>query len=161
MTVTLRRTTGALLTTAATAFAGAATVLAATFDWPDILREPAAVVLPAFVHGGSAWSGPGSPPPGPTRCWPSRSCCCRPHWTGATTRCSGWPPRSGAASVLLSLIGFLRWVFVVPPLAQAYGSGDAAPGTRWPPPGWPSTSSVARCSVSTWDSCWPSAGRPR
>jgi hypothetical protein len=26
--------------------------------------------------------------------------------------------------VLLSLIGFLRWVFVVPPLADSYGTGD-------------------------------------
>jgi Domain of unknown function (DUF4386) len=32
----------------------------------------------------------------------------------------------GAASVLLSLIGFLRWVFVVPALADSYGSGDPA-----------------------------------
>ena len=32
----------------------------------------------------------------------------------------------GAASVLLSLIGFLRWVFVVPPLAHAYVTGDAS-----------------------------------
>jgi hypothetical protein len=31
----------------------------------------------------------------------------------------------GAASVVLSLIGFLRWVFVVPPLARSYGTGDA------------------------------------
>jgi hypothetical protein len=31
----------------------------------------------------------------------------------------------GAASVLLSLVGFLRWVFVVPPLARAYVTGDA------------------------------------
>ena len=30
----------------------------------------------------------------------------------------------GATSVLLSLIGFLRWVFVVPPLAQSYVTGD-------------------------------------
>jgi hypothetical protein len=34
----------------------------------------------------------------------------------------------GATSVLLSLIGFLRWVFVVPPLAEAYVGAD--PGTR-------------------------------
>jgi hypothetical protein len=33
---------------------------------------------------------------------------------------------AGAASVLLSLIGFLRWVFVVPPLATTYVTGDAA-----------------------------------
>lgn len=31
----------------------------------------------------------------------------------------------GAASVLLSVIGFLRWVFVVPPLAASYIAGDA------------------------------------
>jgi hypothetical protein len=32
----------------------------------------------------------------------------------------------GAASVLLSLIGFLRWVFVVPSLGGSYVAGDAA-----------------------------------
>jgi hypothetical protein len=41
----------------------------------------------------------------------------------------------GAASVLLSLIGFLRWVFVVPPLAEAYVNGDevekAAAASAW------------------------------
>ena len=31
----------------------------------------------------------------------------------------------GATSVLLSLIGFLRWVFVVPALADSYTAGDA------------------------------------
>ena len=36
------------------AFAAAATVLSSTFDWPDILREPADVVLPAFVAGGTS-----------------------------------------------------------------------------------------------------------
>jgi hypothetical protein len=32
---------------------------------------------------------------------------------------------AGAASVVLSLIGFLRWVFVVPPLAESHLAGDA------------------------------------
>ena len=50
----LRRTTGALFVVGALAFAGAATVLSSTFDWPDILREPAEVVLPAFVAGGTS-----------------------------------------------------------------------------------------------------------
>ena len=31
----------------------------------------------------------------------------------------------GATSVVLSLVGFLRWVFVVPPLARSYVAGDA------------------------------------
>src|SRR4051794_41773019 len=50
----LRRTTGGLFVAGALAFGAAATVLSSTFDWPDILREPAAVVLPAFVDGGTS-----------------------------------------------------------------------------------------------------------
>jgi Domain of unknown function (DUF4386) len=124
----LRRATGALFVIGAVAFATAATVLSSTFDWPDILREPAAVVLPAVVAGGTSLV-----------------------WTWFTT---GWTyallavpilllpavlgrrddpvlraaTAVGAASVLLSLIGFLRWVFVVPPLARSYDTGD--PVTR-------------------------------
>ena len=49
-----RRTTGALFVLGAVSFGVAASVLSATFAWPDILREPADVVLPAFVAGGSA-----------------------------------------------------------------------------------------------------------
>jgi hypothetical protein len=48
----LRRVTGALFVVGAVAFAAAATVLSATFDWPDVLREPPGVVLPAFADGG-------------------------------------------------------------------------------------------------------------
>jgi hypothetical protein len=29
-------------------------VLSSTFDWPDILREPGSVVLPAFAAGGAS-----------------------------------------------------------------------------------------------------------
>lgn len=121
----LRRTTGALFVVGALAFAVAATVLSSTFDWPDILREPADVVLPAFTAGGASlvWT------------WFATA------WTyailavpilllpaalgrrdDAALRAATWV---GAASVLLSLIGFLRWVFVVPPLARSYVEGDA------------------------------------
>src|SRR4051794_20045412 len=121
----LRRTTGGLFVVGALAFGVAATVLSSTFDWPDVLREPAEVVLPAFVAGGTSLT-----------------------WTWFAT---GWTyaillvpilllpavlgrqrdpvlrvaTYAGATSVVLSLIGFLRWVFVVPPLADAYVGGDA------------------------------------
>src|SRR4051812_9277990 len=49
----LARATGALFVAGAVAFAAAATVLSSTFNWPDILREPATVVLPAVVAGGT------------------------------------------------------------------------------------------------------------
>lgn len=124
----LRRTTGALFVVGALSFAVAATVLSSTFEWPDILREPADVVLPAFAAGGTSlvWT------------WFATA------WTyallavpvlllpAALGRRDDPALRLGTAigatSVVLALIGFLRWVFVVPPLAEAYASGDA--GTR-------------------------------
>jgi hypothetical protein len=131
----LRRVTGWLLVVGAVAFAVAATVLSSTFDWPDILREPPQVVLPAFVAGGASlvWT------------WFAVA------WTyaillvpilllpAALGRRDDPVLRAatfvGAASVLLSLIGFLRWVFVVPALAESYVAGDpttkAAVAAAW------------------------------
>src|SRR3954449_5712483 len=120
----LARATGALFVVGAVAFAAAATVLSSTFDWPDILREPAAVVLPAVVAGGTGlvWT------------WFATA------WTYAVLAVPilllpavlgrrddpvlRAATATGATSVLLSLIGFLRWVFVVPPLARSYATGD-------------------------------------
>ena len=121
----LRRVTGWLLVIGAVTFAIAATILSSTFNWPDILREPPQVVLPAFVAGGTSlvWT------------WFAVA------WTyaillvpilllpAALGRRDDPVLRAatfvGAASVLLSLIGFLRWVFVVPALADTYTAGDA------------------------------------
>jgi hypothetical protein len=122
----LRRATGGLFLTGAVAFAAAATVLSSTFDWPDILREPGSVVLPAFAAGGTSlvWT------------WFATA------WTyailtvpilllPAVLRRRNDPALQaatylGATSVVLALIGFLRWVFIVPPLAHSYVNGDAA-----------------------------------
>jgi len=122
----LRRVTGALFVVGAVAFAVAATALSSTFEWPDILREPADVVLPSFVDGGESlvWT------------WFATA------WTYAILavpilllpavlgRRDDAALRVativGATSVALALIGFLRWVFVVPPLARSYVDGDAA-----------------------------------
>ena len=120
----LGRVTGSLFVTGALAFGAAATVLSSTFNWPDVLREPAGEVLPAFVVGG------------PSLVWTWFATA----WTYAVLVVPilllpavlgrrGDPALrvatfAGATSVVLSLIGFLRWVFVVPPLAQSYTSGD-------------------------------------
>jgi hypothetical protein len=131
----LRRVTGWLLVIGAVAFAVAATALSSTFDWPDILREPPQVVLPAFVAGGTSlvWT------------WFAVA------WTyaillvpilllpAALGRREDPVLRAatfvGGASVLLALIGFLRWVFVVPTLAGTYSAGDpttqAAVAAAW------------------------------
>ena len=124
----LRRVTGGLFVVGALAFGAAATVLSSTFEWPDILREPASVVLPAFVAGGTGlvWT------------WFAVA------WTYAVLAVPMLllpavlgrrddpvlkaATAIGAASVVLSVAGFLRWVFVVPPLAASYVEGD--PATR-------------------------------
>jgi hypothetical protein len=121
----LRRTTGGLLLVGPLAFGTAATVLSSTFDWPDILREPADVVLPAVVAGGAslvwiwfatAW----------TYAVLSVPILLLPAVLGRRSdpvlRAATY---AGATSVVLSVIGFLRWVFVVPPLAESYVAGDA------------------------------------
>ena len=134
-TTKLSIATGALFALSALAFAAAATALSVMFDWPDVLRQPPEVVLPAFTAGGPAlvWA------------WFAAA------WTygllaipilllPAALGLQGNPvvkvaTYAGAASVLLSLIGFLRWVFVVPALASTYSAGDgqarAAVAAAW------------------------------
>ncbi len=110
----------------AVAFAAAAMVLSSTFNWPDILREPAGVVLPAFAGGGTSlvwtWFATG---------W-AYAILAVPILLlpAALGRRDDLALRvatyAGATSVVLALTGFLRWVFVVPPLARSYVTGDAA-----------------------------------
>lgn len=121
----VRRAAGWTFIVGALSFAAAATILSSSFDWPDILREPPSVVLPEFVDGGT----------GLIWIWFATA------WTYAilaipilllpaavklqSSAALRIATIVGAASVLLSLIGFLRWVFVVPPLARSYVDGDA------------------------------------
>jgi hypothetical protein len=123
---TLRRITGALFLIGALAFATAATILSATFDWPDILREPADVVLASFSAGGPGlvWTWFGT-------AWTyailAVPILLLPTALGRRDDAALWVATfAGAISVVLALIGFLRWVFVVPPLAQMYQQSDAA-----------------------------------
>jgi hypothetical protein len=121
----LRRITGGLFVAGALAFAAAATVLSSTFDWPDILREPAGVVLPAVAAGGTSlvwtWFATGW-----TYAILAVPILLLPAVLGRRQdQALRVATLVGAASVLLCLIGFLRWVFVVPPLARSYVAGDS------------------------------------
>ena len=125
----MRRTTGVLFIVGAIAFAAAASLLSATFNWPDILREPADVVLLEFAAGGAslvwiwfatAW----------TYAILAVPILLLPAALGRRDDAALWVATfAGAISVILALIGFLRWVFVVPPLARLYQEGDSATRT--------------------------------
>jgi len=126
----LQRLTGLLFIVSAVSFAVTSTVLSASFNWPDILREPPDTVLTQFRDGGTglvwtwfavAWSyfllivpilllrrvldREDAP------------------YLGAATFI-------GAVAVVASLVGFLRWVFVVPGLAAMYADPAAFATTR-------------------------------
>ena len=198
--MSIRRTTGLSFIVAVVSFAVASSVLSATFDWPDILREPAPTVLTQFTAGGdplvwtwfaTGWTyallavpmlllpaalrrhapspsdapgsaggvaagrgatgggpaggGPAGGGPGghgPAGDGPAGGGAAGGRAAGGGAAGGGaaggraapggsalWGATLvGAASVLLSLIGFLRWVFVVPALAQSWVSGS--PVTR-------------------------------
>jgi hypothetical protein len=127
---TLQQLTGVFFILSAVGFAITSTVLSASFNWPDILREPPDTVLTTFQDGGIsliwtwfavAWSyfllivpilllgrvldREDTP------------------YLGATTVI-------GALAVVASLVGFLRWVFVVPELAAMYADPTAYATTR-------------------------------
>jgi hypothetical protein len=128
--IALQKLTGLLFILSAVGFAVTSTILSATFDWPDILREPADTVLTSFQDGGTrlvwiwfevAWSyfllivpilllG---------RVLDREE---TPYLGAATF--------IGAVSVVASLVGFLRWVFVVPGLAAMYADPAAYATTR-------------------------------
>ncbi|WP_458780589.1 DUF4386 domain-containing protein [Arthrobacter sp. D3-16] len=131
----IRIATGGLFALSALAFAAAATALSVMFDWPDVLREPAEVVLPAFTAGGPAliWAWFAA-------AWAYGLLAIPVLLLPAALGLQGnqalkVATYAGAASVLLSLIGFLRWVFVVPALASSYATGDgqtkAAVAAAW------------------------------
>jgi hypothetical protein len=128
--LTLQKLTGLLFILAAAAFAVASTALSSTFDWPDILREPPATILMEFQDGGAGliWT------------WFAVAWCYAlllgpilllgrvlsradaPYLPAATF--------IGAVSVVAALVGFLRWVFVVPGLAAMYADPSAYATTR-------------------------------
>ena len=110
-------------------FAAAATVLSSIFDWPDILREPGSVVLPAFAAGGAGlvWTWFAT-------AWTYAILAVPILLLPAVLRRRNDPVLQaatylGATSVGLSLSGVLRWVFVVPALAHSYVTGDATTRT--------------------------------
>lgn len=104
-------------------------ILAATFDYPDVLRRDAADVLARFAAGGEAlvltWYGfalaalmllPMAAALALTR---TRMRACAALAVGAAL--------AGALAAVTQAIGLMRWVFVVPELARTHADPLASP----------------------------------
>ena len=95
--------------------------LAATFDYPDILRKPPGEILAAFAAGGRplilTWAAFALAALlfAPIAVWVAR----------ITNRSSG-VPALGIAAGVAQAIGLCRWVYAVPGLAAAWTADPAA-----------------------------------
>lgn len=105
-------------------------ILTANFEYPNILRQPADVILRRYAEGGLAL----------TSIWylfaisilpllagitllPAVASTARPQWLKAATPL-------GVASAVLQMLGLLRWVVLVPLLAKAYMEPSATSAQR-------------------------------
>jgi hypothetical protein len=100
------------------------TILTIIFGYPDILREPAGTILAKFNEGGIpliltwwAFAVLGLPLIVAYSRIGALMRTTHPHLNWATTL--------GITGLIAQMIGLLRWVFVVPVLAQDYTTGDA------------------------------------
>ena len=107
-------------------------LLAARLDYPDILRRPVAEVLTAFQAGGPAlvwiWYG-----------FAITAVLLIPLAIALAFSHPAWQSRPiisiggaiiGALAGMAQAIGLFRWVFAVPPLAQAYVDPSATEASR-------------------------------
>ncbi len=130
-TITLRRTTGALFILAVVTFGIAATVLSMSFEWPDILREEPDHILTEFQDGGDSlvfiWFAVA---------WTFFLLIFPVVLLGRVLDDEGRSSLTllattiGVLAVFASVVGFLRWVFVVPDLVDLYFAADASEASR-------------------------------
>lgn len=124
--MTARRLTGLLLILAPLVFAAAFSALASTFDYPAILRQPAADVLARFSLGGSTL----------LTLWYAlmlSALALAPAAIGfalinrrEAPFAAGMSAGLGLLASLFQVLGLARWVFLVPWLAASYAQGGEA-----------------------------------
>ena len=134
-TIRIRQTTAALLILGATLVNIPYTLLIMNFDYPDILRAPTAQILSRFQAGGDAL----------IYTWLTFAWVGLPLLLGVIMLKRVLEPESshflatattlGVVGSFVQVIGFLRWVFVVPVLARLFTD--------------PMTDSATKASIST------------
>lgn len=130
-----RKLTGVLLISGAILVNIPYTLLITTFDYPDILRAPAADILTRFAAGG----------PGLIWTWLAFAWVGLPILLGIlllpqalakdTSQAGGRLSGNlalvfGATGAIAQMVGLLRWPFVVPVLARLYTAPQATTATR-------------------------------
>ena len=122
--------TGILLIVLPVAYNGLYTLLARSFDYPDILRRPTAHVLDAFTTGGSAllltwWAFAMSAVLlAPTAVLVSAS------FADANPTLLAVASAFGLLAALVQFLGLIRWPFAVPHLAREMADPSSSAGKK-------------------------------
>jgi hypothetical protein len=128
--VTSENLTGGLLIALPVAYNVLYTLLARSFDYPDILRRPTAEVLERFAAGGSrlilTWWGFSMSAVllAPTAVLLSATL------ADANATVLALATTMGVLAAFVQFLGLIRWPFAVPHLARAIADPNASPATR-------------------------------
>ena len=122
--------TGALLIATPVLFMMAFTLLQINFEYPDILRQPAATVMDKFVAGGSGLIANWYLMVVAAGLFIPISVLLHPYLMRDDTPFMPVATALGVAAGMVQMLGFVRWPFMVPMLAAMYVNPATSEVTR-------------------------------
>ena len=122
--------TGVLLITVPILFLTAFTLLQINFEYPDILRQPAATVMEKFVAGGSGLIANWYLMVISAILFIPISVMLHPYLAREDTPYMTVATTFGVTASIVQMLGFIRWPFLVPTLASAYLNPSTSEATR-------------------------------
>lgn len=125
-----RMLTGVLLSATPVVMMTAFTLLQMNFEYPDILRQPTGTVLQKFSEGGSGLLATWYVFMFSAVMFTAVAVLVRPYLEEARGGLMDVAVVTGVLAGLVQFLGLIRWVFIVPYLAQTYLDPVATASTR-------------------------------
>jgi len=125
-----RNWTGALIIATPVLFMAAFTLLQINFEYPDILRQPAATVMEKFVAGGSGLIANWYLMVISAFLFIPIAVMLHPYLARDDTPYLAVATALGVTAGIVQMLGFVRWPFMVPVLASTYVNPVTSEATR-------------------------------
>jgi hypothetical protein len=122
--------TGTLLIATPVLFMVAFTLLQINFEYPDILRQPAATVMEKFVAGGSGLIANWYLMVVAASLFIPIAVLLHPYLARDNTPYLAVATTLGVTAGIVQMLGFVRWPFMVPMLASTYVNPASSDATR-------------------------------
>jgi hypothetical protein len=128
--MTQKTWTGVLLIATPVMFMAAFTMLQINFEYPDILRQPAAAVMEKFVAGGSGLIANWYLMVVSASLFTPIAVLLHPYLARDDTPYMATATALGVTAGIVQMLGFVRWPFMVPGLAATYLNPATSEATR-------------------------------